>query len=503
MAGTKTSKRSALGEGLPFSRPCCFRAVQASHILSPVANISFGTDGWRGIIAEDFTVANVRKVATAIARYAIRAENSRNGVLVGYDSRFGGPLFARAAAEAISAAGIDVWLSDAPCPSPALSLLVCKRQAAGGVMITASHNPPKWSGMKYKASYGSSALPSIVAEIEADLGRVLANGSRALPPRKDLIHSLHVRAPYLETLSKLIDWNLLRKANLRFLADPMHGAACGLFRELCARNGVACDEIRGNYDPLFGGVNPEPIEPHISALQQAVRKGKYDAGFAADGDGDRIGAVDADGTFITPHQIFAILLWHLAGSRKEPGNVAKTFSTTKLIDKIARKFNREIFETPIGFKHICALMLERDILLGGEESGGFATKMYLPERDATVTALLLAEVMAWHGKRLGELVKMLHNEFGVHHYGRVDLELHPGQKERAIQHFGSRVEKLLEWRVEGREDMDGQKLYLGDARWLLVRASGTERMLRVYAETANPHTTQRLLDEVCAEVQKL
>lgn len=468
-----------------------------------MTQISFGTDGWRGIIAEDFTTANVRKVATAIARYVIRAEKSQSGVLVGYDARFGGPLFAHAAAEAIAATGTSVWLSDGPCPSPALSLLVRRREAAGGIMITASHNPSKWSGVKYKASYGSSALPSIVSEIESELARVLADGSCTLPPRKDLIHSLHVRAPYLETLSNLVNWEVLRKAKFRFLVDPMHGAACGLFRELCARNGVTCDEIRGNYDPLFGGVNPEPIEPHTAPLQTAVREGRYDAGFAADGDGDRIGAVDAGGAFVTPHQIFAILLWHLAGSRKESGNVAKTFSTTKLIDKIARKFGREVFETPIGFKHICALMLERDILLGGEESGGFAVKTYLPERDATVTALLLAEVMAWHGKRLGHLVEMLHDEFGVHHYSRVDLELRAGQKERAIQHFGSRVEKLLEWRVERREDMDGQKLYLGEAGWLLVRASGTERMLRVYAETASPSLTKRLLDEACAQVRAL
>lgn len=468
-----------------------------------MTQIRFGTDGWRGVIAEDFTAANVRKVAAAIARYVIREEKPQSGVLVGYDPRFGGPMFARAAAEVIAATGTPVWLSDAPCPSPALSLLVRQREAAGGIMITASHNPPRWSGVKYKASYGSSALPGILAEIEKELAAVLSNGPAILPPRKDLIHSLHVRAPYLEKLSTLVDWRRLRECRFRFVVDPMHGAACGLFRELCMRHGVECDEIRGHYDPLFGGVNPEPIAPHVSALQDAVLNGRYDAGFAADGDGDRVGAVDADGTFITPHQIFAILLWHLAEGRHQSGDVAKTFSTTKLIDKIARKFGRTVFETPIGFKHICELMLERDILLGGEESGGFATKSYLPERDATVTSLLLAEVMAWHGKRLGELVAMLHKEFGVHHYGRVDLELKDGQKERAIEHFGSRVETLLEWRIERRENTDGHKLYFGDAGWLLIRASGTERMLRVYAETEDPQTTRRVLAEVCAQVRKL
>jgi phosphomannomutase len=468
-----------------------------------MAKIQFGTDGWRGVIAEDFTVANVRKVAAAIARYVIRAENPQSGVLVGYDARFGGPLFARAAADVIAATGTPVWLSDAPCPSPALSLLVRQREAAGGIMITASHNPYRWSGVKYKASYGSSALPGIVSQIEKELTAVLANGDLTLPPRYELIHSIHVREPYLQKLSELVDWERIHERKFRFVVDPMHGAAAGLLRELCHRHGVKCDEIRGNYDPLFGGVNPEPIEPHVAALQEAVRAGQYDAGFAADGDGDRLGAVDADGTFITPHQIFAILLWHLAGTRKQEGGVAKTFSTTKMIDKIAQKFGRPLFETPIGFKHICALMLERDILLGGEESGGFATKMYLPERDATVSALLLAEVMAWHGKRLGELVKMLHNEFGEHHYGRVDLELRAGQKEKAIEHFGRRVDKVLEWRVERRENLDGHKLYMEQQGWLLVRASGTEQMLRVYAETKNPETTARVLREVCQRIRAL
>ena len=468
-----------------------------------MAQIRFGTDGWRGIIAEDFTASNVRKVARAIARYVIRAEKPQNGLLVGYDTRFGGPRFARAAAEVIAATGTPVWLSDAPCPSPALSFLVRQREASGGIMITASHNPPRWNGVKYKASYGSSALPGIVAEIEKELAAVLSHEPRALPPRNDKIHSLHVRAPYLEKLSTLVDWQRLRECKFRFVVDPMHGAASGLLRELCKRHGVECDEIRGHHDPLFGGVNPEPIEPHVSALQHAVIQGKYDAGFAADGDGDRVGAVDADGTFITPHQIFAILLWHLAERGKQSGDIAKTFSTTKLVDKIAKKFNRRVFETPIGFKHICELMLERDILLGGEESGGFATKSYLPERDATVTSLLLAEVMAWHGKRLGELVAMLHQVFGVHHYGRVDLELKDGQKERAIEHFASRVETLLEWRIVRSENTDGHKLYFGDVGWLLVRASGTERMLRVYAETAHLQTTQRVLAEVCTQVRKL
>jgi len=296
----------------------------------------------------------------------------------------------------------------------------------------------------------------------------------------------------------------MRAAGLRFVVDPMHGSARGLLRALMKRNGVACDEIRGTRDPLFGGVNPEPIEPHIAALQTAARDGRYDAGLAADGDGDRIGAVDRDGAFITPHQVFAILLWHLAGARELPGDVAKTFSTTKLIDKIAARFNRRVHEVAVGFKYICELMLENDILLGGEESGGIGTNLYLPERDATVVALLLAEVMAWHRKSLGELVALLHAEFGEHHYGRVDLDLRPGQKERAIEHFSApQLARVMDWPVTRREDLDGIKLYLGEIGWVMVRASGTENMLRLYSETTRPESTARILRGVSALVQSL
>jgi phosphomannomutase len=379
---------------------------------------------------------------------------------------------------------------------------VRQRGAAGGIQITASHNPYKWNGVKYKASYGSSASPAIVARIESELGSVLQAGVPPLPPRKELIQSLDVRTPYLETLDKLVNWDKMRAANFRFVVDPMHGSGRGLLRELFARHGVPCDEIRGNRDPLFGGVNPEPIEPHVEALRRAVVDGKYDAGFALDGDADRIGAIDRNGTFVTPHQIFSILLWHLAGTRKISGDVAKTFSTTKMVDKIAAKYGRKVWETPIGFKYICERMLESDILLGGEESGGIGTKLYLPERDACVNALLLAEVMAWHRKRLEELVAMLQHEFGEHDYGRVDLELRPGQKEKAIAHYASgAVTRILDWPVVRREDLDGIKLYLGDVGWVMVRASGTERMLRVYAETNRAAITKRVLDEVTSFVK--
>lgn len=469
-----------------------------------MTEIKFGTDGWRGVIAEDFTYQNVRIVSTAIARYIVRAEDARKGVIIGYDNRFGSENFARVAAETVAASGTPVWLSKEPCPTPAVSLLVRQRGAAGGIVITASHNPARWNGIKFKASYGSSALPSIVSQIEKELTIVLRDGANPLPPHPELIQPLDVRTPYLATIEKLVDWDRIASHRLRLVVDPMHGAARGLLRELLVRHGIECDEIRGTRDPLFGGVNPEPIEPHIAALQNAVREGRYDAGLAADGDGDRIGAVDRDGNFVTPHQVFSLLVWHLAGTRKLSGDIAKTFSSTKMIDKLASKLGRKVHEVPIGFKYICELMLERDILLGGEESGGIGTKLYLPERDATVTALFLVELMAWHKKDLGELVAQLHSEFGEHHYGRIDLELKPGQKERAIERFTAPgLDRYLDFRVTGRENIDGAKIYLEGAGWLLVRASGTEPMLRLYSETPKPELTRRILDETAAFVQNL
>jgi phosphomannomutase len=487
---------------------CCssrvLRARCSFAYTVPVKTIRFGTDGWRGVIADDFTFENVRKVAFAIARYVVRAEKPDYGVIVGYDNRFGSERFARAVAETISMTGVPVWLSTSACPSPAVSLLVRQRRAAGGVMITASHNPYRWNGIKFKASYGSSALPSIVDQIEEELATVQAHGLPKLPPQPGQIQALDILAPYLDTIDKLVDWEKLQAARLRFVVDPMHGAARGLLVSLMRRHGIACEEIRGSRDPLFGGVNPEPIEPHVAALREAIRSGGYDAGFAADGDGDRIGAMHSDGTFITPHQIFSILFWHLAGTRKVGGDLAKTFSTTKLLDKIASHYGRRVHEVPVGFKYICERMLEDDILLGGEESGGIGTKLYLPERDATVSALLLAEVMAWHHMSLGELVAHLHSKFGEHHYGRVDLELRPGQKERAIDYFADpRLARLGDWPVVRREDLDGIKVYISDVGWVMVRASGTEDMLRIYSETGCARDTERLLKEVTTLVQGL
>jgi phosphomannomutase len=479
-------------------------SVERIASTDKAAPIKFGTDGWRAIIAEDFTFSNARVVANAIARYVVRAEDARKGIIIGYDHRFASDTVAADIAQVISASGMPVWLTDKPCPTPAVSLLVRQRQAAGGIVITASHNPYRWNGIKYKASYGSSPLPGIVALIERELAVVEARRITELPPRQDLVHSLDPRSPYLDTLEKLVDWERLRKANFRFVSDPMHGSSAGLLHELFTRNGVLCEEIRGSRDPRFGGAHPEPIEPHIQPLRDAVLAGKYDAGFCADGDGDRIGAIDRDGSFLNPHQLFALLVWHLVGTRNLSGDIAKTFSVTKLIDKIAARFGRKLHEVPIGFKYICELMLEHNILIGGEESGGFGTSLYLPERDAIVSALFLAELMAWHGKSLGELLGALHSDFGEYHYGRVDLDVQPEQKQKAVALFSDPAFSVIsEWPIVRRENMDGVKVYLDGVGWVMVRASGTENLLRVYSETSRRETTNRVLAAVTSIVQDL
>jgi len=466
--------------------------------------IKFGTDGWRGIIADDFTFANAKTVAAAISRYVVRGEDARKGVIVGYDHRYASDSVARRVTEVVSSTGTPVWLADRPCPTPAVSYLVRSRGAAGGIMVTASHNPYNWNGIKYKASYGSSALPSIVAQIEGELQFVETAEIPPLPPRPEIVQPIDPRKPYLDALEKLVDWERIRKAKFRFAFDAMYGSAAGLLTELFRRHGVECHEIRGVRDPLFGGAHPEPIEPHVMPLQELVVAGKYDAGFAADGDGDRIGAVDRTGVFINPHQIFSLLVWHLAGMRNLPGDIAKTFSVTKLIDKLAAKLGRKLHEVPIGFKYICELMLEQNILIGGEESGGIGTSLYLPERDFTVSALFLAELMAWHGKSLGELLGELHKEFGEHHYLRVDLEVSPRQKDKAMAWLADgSCKTILHLPVVRRENMDGIKLYIGEAGWVLVRASGTENLLRVYSETSRRKTTRDVLGFVTDKIQEL
>ncbi|MGH9470364.1 MAG: phosphoglucomutase/phosphomannomutase family protein [Terriglobia bacterium] len=460
-------------------------------------DIKFGTDGWRGIIGDDFTLANVRRVARAAASYVESAGQAERGLVIGYDTRFLSPDAAQVAAETVAGAGVPVFLADRPTPTPAVSFAVVARQAAGALMVTASHNPYRWNGIKFKASYGGSAAPSIIARIEEQLagqpGEYHA-GARAAP-----IETADLLQPYLARIRGMINFERIRSSGLRFVVDPMYGAAHGVIASLFEESGVPFREIHSDHNPLFPGLNPEPIEPHVAGLREAVMQGGFHAGLATDGDADRVGAIDARGGFIDSHKIFCILLRHLVEDQNKRGEVVRTFSTTRMIDKIAARHRLPLHITPIGFKYVCELMLTRDVLMGGEESGGIAIRGHLPERDGMLNSLLLAEVMAEKGRTLGELVTELNVEFGPHFYGRVDLEVERDVIERVLHLVKNRrIQSVAGRPVSGVEDLDGFKLLFGDSAWLLVRASGTENLLRLYAEAPSTEEVQAMLGEMAA-----
>ncbi|MBI4461888.1 MAG: phosphoglucomutase/phosphomannomutase family protein [Acidobacteria bacterium] len=453
----------------------------------------FGTDGWRGVIAEDFTFTNIRRVANAIARYFVECEDTRTGVVVGYDTRFHSPEAAATVADVLSSVGMPVYLADAVTPTPALSFAVRHRGTAGGVMVTASHNPPRWNGLKLKARYAGSASPRMVAEVERFLAQ---DTTRSLPPQPRRIERVDLKSPYLARLRELVEFDRIARAGCRFVLDPMYGAGAGYLRELLQEQGIPYQEIHGRRDPLFGGLQPEPIPPHLDELGEAVRRKGFDAGLAQDGDADRVGAVDAEGRFVDPHRIFSLVLEHLL-ARGERGEIARTFSATTMVDRIGERYALPVHVTPIGFKYICDLMLERNLLIGGEESGGIGLRWHLPERDGLLISLLLAEIMATRGKALAALVAELHASYGPHHFARVDLELTAAEMKRALGRLeGNRLRQLGPWTVVKREDLDGIKFHLREAGWVLVRPSGTEPLLRLYAETPSPELTRKVLSAV-------
>ncbi|MHB1022835.1 MAG: phosphoglucomutase/phosphomannomutase family protein [Acidobacteriaceae bacterium] len=461
--------------------------------------VKFGTDGWRGQIADDFTYENVRVSAAAIANYVHHHEDASRGVCIGYDTRFGSRAFAHVAAEVLAASGIPVQFAVEITPTPALSFGVRERGAAGGIMITSSHNPFQWNGVKYKASYGGSGKPSIMASIESYLGAPLQQAATPAP-----ITEVDFAPTYIAAIENFVDLKKIKDSGYKFLIDCMYGAGRGVMAGIFTRVGIPFVEIRGEINPLFPGINPEPILPHVHAAQQAVVEQKCHAGLITDGDADRIGAVDEHGNFVDPHKIFAVLLRWLLERKQWPGDVTRAFNTTMMLDRICAKYGRKLHEHGIGFKYVCDLMLEQEILIGGEESGGIGLSRHLPERDGLLNSLLLANVMADEGKTLGELVASLQQEFGEHHYGRVDLHIAEETKQRAIVRAKGKVEAIAGMKVLRVEQLDGIKFFLDNPEaatkpnaaesWLLLRASGTEPLLRVYAESCSPASVTKLLE---------
>ncbi len=465
--------------------------------------IRFGTDGWRAVIADTFTFSNLRLVAQAVADYVNKQHtgDKKPEVVVGYDTRFLSDRFAMETARVLAGNGIVAWLTRTDAPTPAISYNVVAKKADAGVVITASHNPPRYNGFKVKASYGGSATAEQAALIEEELVRMerqvrgpnIMDYERAV--EMELIRRFDPAWVYYQHLGDLVDIDKISNAELHIVADAMWGAGRGAFMGILSRTRAQVTEIRGQLNPGFGGIHPEPILKHLNELVAAVQRVQADVGLATDGDADRIGAIDARGNFIDPHHIFALTLRHLVENKGLRGEVVKTTSTTQMINNLAKAYDLTLHETPVGFNHIADLMMQRDVLVGGEESGGISIRGHIPEGDGILMGLMLLEVMAYADAPLHEIVADLQAKYGPAHYGRIDVMLaHQMPKKQVV----TRLVDSAPGQIHGQnvvevKTTDGIKYIMADNSWLLVRPSGTEPILRVYAEAPTPDAVSALL----------
>mgnify|MGYP006292828763 CR=1 FL=1 len=463
--------------------------------------IRFGTDGWRAVISDTFTFANLRLVAQAIADYVLEDANDTPEVVIGFDTRFLSDRYAAEVARVLAGNGVVAHLTRADTPTPAVSYAVLHKKAAAGVMITASHNAPRYNGLKLKAEFGGAALPEQAEHVEAYLER---NQERARWPNvmdyqtacdQNLIRRFDPAWAYYEHLGDLIDLDLISGSELRVVADAMFGSGRKCIADMLARTRCRVVEIRGEMNPGFGGIHPEPLGHYLSALAAAIQAHHADVGLATDGDGDRLGAMDALGNFVDPHHIFSLALRHLVEERDWRGTVVKSISTTRMVDRLASRYDLPLVETPVGFNHIADHMLNDDVLIGGEESGGMSIKGHIPEGDGVLMGLLLLEIIASAQCPLHELVESVQHDVGPAHYARRDIPLRtPVTKRKMVDRLLDEApDDLAGESVIDVNTLDGVKYLLADDSWLLIRPSGTEPVLRVYAEGRDPGMVDTLL----------
>ena len=464
--------------------------------------VKFGTDGWRAVISDTFTFNNLRLVAQAIAD--MLQEMYGNGqleVVIGYDTRFLSDRYAAEVARVMAGNGIRAWLTRADTPTPAISYTVVHKKATAGIVITASHNAPRYNGLKLKSAQGSSASPQQGRLVERFLERNQENmhGPNLIDfnvaLRQKLIQKFDPAWAYYEHLGTLVDMDVISNGELRIVADPMYGSGRGALKEILSRTRCHVQEIRGEMNPGFGGIHPEPMVHYLEALAAAIKSGRGSVGIATDGDADRVGAVDNRGEYVDPHRIFALVLRYLLEKRGWRGAVVRTVSTTRMIDRIAARYNLPLHETPVGFNHIAKYMINGDVLMGGEESGGMSIKGHIPEGDGVLMGLLLLEVIADAGVPLSELVEDLLQDVGPAHYARTDLRLaRPVAKKEMVRRLTERAPAEIGGvGVKSVSAIDGVKYLLADDGWLLIRPSGTEPVLRVYAESPEPGMVKAML----------
>ncbi|TLU85857.1 MAG: phosphoglucomutase/phosphomannomutase family protein [Chlorobium sp.] len=457
--------------------------------------IKFGTDGWRAIIAKDYTFDNLKLVALASARYFLGHPNRSKGVCVGYDTRFMSKEFAEYTANVLSSQGIRVFLSDSFVSTPAVSLYTKAKQLAGGIVITASHNPALYNGFKIKSPFGGPAHPEVIAEIEHNL--TLTDSDTIIVPDKKMIELIDMKGYYVSHLKCSIDLPLIRESRIKIAHNAMYGAGQDLISNLFDESMLSCYHCSIN--PSFGGINPEPMPQYIKEFIEFFNEVETDVAIINDGDADRIGMLDENGSFVDSHKLFAIILKDMVEEKHKTGEVAKTFALTDVIDKICQKHHLIMHELQIGFKHLSKLMTTNDILIGGEESGGIGIPAFLPERDGVYTGLLILEMMTRREKTLSELVQELYDEYGFFCYNRLDLRVHETKKQAIIDRAATgELSNIAGYKVLKFSNLDGYKYHF-EGGWMLIRPSGTEPVLRVYCEA----DSQEKVDKVLAFAAKL
>jgi phosphomannomutase len=468
-----------------------------------VTQIKFGTDGWRAVIAEDFTFANVARVAQATADHWKSEVRSRKSevfgrelkVIVGHDRRFFSDRFAQTTAEVFAGNDFQVVLTPEPTPTPSVSFAVKHMRAVGGVMITASHNPPGFNGFKLKSHYGGSSDSETCKAVESILDR---DPVKSVPLAKAVktgqIKIADLRPAHYAALKKLVDFKLIAKSKLRFAHDALFGVGAGCFETILAGTTCKVTTLNGAHDALFGGINPEPIEANYAKSQAYLKKHPHDICLVTDGDADRIGGMDGHGNYLSTHQIICLLLHHFIVNRGETGRVVKALTTTSMVDKMCALYGQPLVETGVGFKYICAEMLKGGVLLGTEESGGIGFPNHIPERDGVAAGLILLELLATEKISVNKMLAKLEKQFGPHHYGRIDTHF-PLEKRAALMDFlaKSPPSKLVRSPLAGMKTFDGVKFVAEDSSWLMLRGSGTEPILRIYAEANSATGVKTLL----------
>jgi len=462
--------------------------------------IKFGTDGWRAVIAEDFTFANVRACAQGVANYLKQAKLAERRLVIGYDTRFASEDFAAAAAEVLAGNKIKVNLCSKAAPTPVISYAVTATKSIGGIIITASHNPGRWNGFKYKDEAGASAPSEVAAEIERNANEALSIGEVKRLPLADglnngLITYFDPDPVYFKQLERLADLKAIRRSNLKVIVDSMHGAGIGYFKELLKGGKIEIVEINGERNPSFPGINPEPIAKNLNKLSGIIKEQKADVGMANDGDADRIGVVDEKGNFLNQLQVFALLVLYFLEVRGERGAIIKTLSDTVMIDRLGKLFDVPVYETPVGFKYVAPLMIEKDALVGGEESGGYGFRGHVPERDGILAGLYFLDFMIKTGKTPSQLLDHLFSKVGPHYYDRIDVHIAADERQKyADRLVKSSIKSIAGTEVAKLDTTDGFRYLLADDSWLLIRFSGTEPLIRIYAEGHSLEQVQKILD---------